>query len=261
MNEITIIPLGTISPYPKDDMNCPGYMIQYGNEKILLDCGNGITSMLNFPGDLEKLHIFLTHYHKDHFSDIGALQYASYVYHNLGLLNEKIKIYLPKKDFCYNRKSIVSNNEAYSEYYDIDNNAHHKINNLTVSFEDNQSHTIETYMVKIENKDFKIIYISDVGTTNFDKMVSFCENANLIICESSFLKKHNSQSKTHLTAYDASLLAKFSRADKLLLTHFWPEEDKQLYLEEAKQNFENTALADEGKKLVLTKRHVRQDDI
>ena len=47
----------------------------------------------------------ITHYHKDHFSDIGAIQYASYVYHNLELLNKKIKIYLPQKDFAFNKKN------------------------------------------------------------------------------------------------------------------------------------------------------------
>lgn len=39
--------------------------------------------------------------------------------------------------------------------------------------------------------------------------------------------------------------------DWLLLTYFWPEEDKELYLEEATQNFHNTEVAIEGKKLIL----------
>ena len=39
--------------------------------------------------------------------------------------------------------------------------------------------------------------------------------------------------------------------DWLLLTYFWPEEDKELYLEETTQNFHNTEVAIEGKKLIL----------
>ncbi len=80
-----------------------------------------------------------------------------------------------------------------------------------------------------------------------------CRDANLIISESSFLKKHNSNSKTHLTAYDSAMLANAANAQRLMLTHFWPEEDKRLYLEEAKQNFENVEVAEEGMKLTLTK--------
>ena len=86
MKEIKITPLGTVSPYPKDDMNCPGFLIEYNNKKVLLDCGNGITRLLKLPKDLNNLNVIITHYHKDHFADIGSIQYASYVYHNLGLL-------------------------------------------------------------------------------------------------------------------------------------------------------------------------------
>lgn len=106
-------------------------------------------------------------------------------------------------------------------------------------------------MVKLQNQYFKIIYTSDIGTTNLNKLVDFCKNADLIICESSFLKKHNANSRTHMTACDAGILASKSNAQKLMLTHFWPEEDKRLYLEEAQQNFRNVEVAEEGKKLVL----------
>lgn len=251
MNQITITPLGTISPYTKANMNCPGFLLEYNNHKILLDCGNGITRLLNFPTVLENLTIIITHYHKDHFEDIGAIQYASYVYHNLGLIDNKIQIYLPKNDYNFNKKAIISNNESYSTYFDIENNYSFKIDDLKITFEDNKSHTIESYMVKLQNKNFKIIYTSDIGTTNFDKLIKFCNNADLIICESSFLEKHNSQSKTHMTAHAAGTLATKSNAKKLMLTHFWPEEDKKLYLKEAKEIFENTIVAKEGKKLVL----------
>lgn len=162
-----------------------------------------------------------------------------------------IKIYLPKNDFAFNKTSITSNNESYSNYYDIDNSYSFFVDDLNISFEDNNSHTIESYMVKLQNQYFKIIYTSDIGTTNLNKLVDFCKNADLIICESSFLKKHNANSRTHMTACDAGILASKSNAQKLMLTHFWPEEDKRLYLEEAQQNFRNVEVAEEGKKLVL----------
>lgn len=251
MNKIIITPLGTVLPYLKNNMNCPGFLIEYGKEKILLDCGNGITKLLKFPKVLENLNIIITHYHKDHFGDIGAIQYASYVYHNLGLLNKKIKIMLPENDYEFNKKAIISNNESYSEYFDIYDNYFFNIDDLKISFKDNNSHGIESYMVKIENKNFIIVYTSDIGITRFNELIEFCRNADLIICESSFLKKHNSTSKTHMTAYDAGILANRSNAKSLLLTHFWPEENKLLYLKEAKLNFKNTDIAKERKKIII----------
>jgi ribonuclease BN (tRNA processing enzyme) len=251
MSKIIITPLGTVSPYPKNNMNCPGFLVEYNNKKVLLDCGNGITRLLDFPECLKDLNVIVTHYHKDHFGDISSIQYASFVYHNLGLITKKINIYLPKNDIAFNKKSIISNNESYSDYFDIDASYSILIDDLNISFEDNNSHTIESYMVKLQNKDFKIIYTSDIGPTNFSKLVDFCKDADLIICESSFLLEHNSNCKTHMTANDASLLAKYSNAKKLLLTHFWPEIDKNLYLEEALKNTSNVEVAEENKKLIL----------
>lgn len=249
--EITIKQLGSVSPYTKGDTNCPGFLIEYGDTKILLDCGNGITRLLKFPDVLDNLHIIVTHYHKDHFGDLGAIQYASYVYHNLGLLNNKIKIYLPKNDFASNKESILCNSESYAEYIDIEDGDSINIDGLNVTFSDNKSHTIESFMVKLENEDASVVYTSDIGTTNFDELIEFCKGVDLLICESSFLRKHNSNSKTHLTAYDAGSLANRSQVGQLLLNHFWPEEDKSLYLDEAREAFDNVSVSEEGKVLVL----------
>ena len=248
---IKITPLGTISPYQKDNMNCPGYLVEYKDNKILLDCGNGVTRLLNFPNVLKNLNVIVTHYHIDHFGDIGLIQYASYVYHNLGLLNKRINIYLPKNDYLYRKKAITLNKESYSNYININDNYTFNIGDLNLTFYDNKSHNIESFIVKLQNKDYKIIYTSDIGTNNFDELVKICKDCDLLICESSLLKKHNSNINTHMTSFDASILAKKSNTKKLLLTHFWPEEDKNTYLEEAKLNFDNAEVAIEGKKLIL----------
>ena len=251
MEEIKIIPLGTVSPYPKGNKNCPGYLIKYKDKKILLDCGNGITRLLNLPSDLENLNIVITHYHKDHFADIGGLQYASYVYHNLGLLDNKINIYLPKNEIDYSKKIITSAKECYCNYIEITDDLKTNIDDIKLTFKDNKSHSIESFMIKLENNNFKIIYTSDIGITNIEELTNYCKNSDLIICESSLLKKHNSNMKTHFTAHDSGILAKNSNSKKLLLTHFWPEEDKLEYLKEAKEIFKETEVAEEGKILTL----------
>lgn len=251
MKNISITPLGTVSPFCKDNMNLPCFLIDDGESKILLDCGNGCSKLLNIPNDLENLHIFISHYHIDHYGELGILQYASYVCHNIGILNEPINIYLPINDYRCTKKYILSNKETYSNYYFISENDKYKIGEAEISFYDNGSHSIESYMIKLVYNDIKIVYTSDIGTSNFDELVDFCFNSDLIICESSFLRKHNSKSNSHFTAYDAGMLAKCSNSKMLLLTHFWPLIDKKLYLEEAKLIFDNTKIAEEGVKLVL----------
>ena len=251
MKEIVITPLGTVSPYTKDNCNCPGYLVNYGENRILLDCGNGITRLLHFPDDLNKLSVIITHYHKDHFGDIGALQYASMVYHNLGLLKKPIKIYLPKKDIDYSKKNITASKDFFVEYIDITEGLSFTIDDLEITLHDNKSHVIESFMVKLQNGQLKVIYTSDIGVTNRDDLIAFCQDADMIISESSLLLANKSPLKTHLTAYDAAINAKDAHAKKLLLTHFWPEEDKKAYLEEARKVFSNTSVAEEGKRLIL----------
>ena len=94
----TITPLGTISPYCKNERNCPGFLVQDNNKRILIDCGNGITRYLNIPKDLEELIVIISHLHKDHYGDLSALAYASYVNKNLGYLQQRIKVYIPEGD-------------------------------------------------------------------------------------------------------------------------------------------------------------------
>ena len=62
------------------------------------------------------------------------------------------------------------------------------IDNLQISFHNNYSHTIETYMIKLE-------------TNNIKDLIDFCSNTDLLICESFFLRSHHSPSITPLTAY------------------------------------------------------------
>lgn len=95
MQDFSIIPLGSVSPYCKGDKNCPGFLIKYGKVNILLDCGNGISRYLELPNALDNLYVFISHLHLDHFGDLGTIEYASYVYNKLGLLNKKVKIYTP----------------------------------------------------------------------------------------------------------------------------------------------------------------------
>jgi len=109
MNQVTITPLGTVSPYCKGEYNCPGFLVSYNDKKILLDCGNGITRLLNMPDDLQNLNVFVSHLHKDHIGDLGSIQYASYVYNNIGMLNKEVNIYLPQIEIC---NQIINTQES-----------------------------------------------------------------------------------------------------------------------------------------------------
>ena len=50
-----------------------------------------------------------------------------------------------------------------------------------------------------------------------------------------------------------NIIAKEAEVNGLMLTHFWPEELPEKYLEEAKSIFSKTVVAEEGKIIDLSK--------
>ena len=248
--------LGSVSPHCHNEKNCPGYLVTTNDIKILLDCGNGITRNLNYPKDLENLIIIISHLHRDHYGDLFSLAYDSFVYHNLGLLKNKIKVYIPtqtSEKTIYDYELITNLGEE--QYLDI---ATYKqqdtlyIGETTISFSPNP-HNIPSYSIKVEEEQQSLVYSGDTGYIG-NTIEKFAAGSNLLICESTFLKGQIRKKDYHLYAHEAAQIAKIANVEKLLLTHFWPEIEKEKYLEEARTIFRNTEIAIENKTLNLSKK-------
>ena len=262
--------LGSVSPYPKENKNGCGYLISYEQEKILLDCGSGISRLLNMNKDLNNLSIIISHYHKDHYADLCSMAYASYALHNLGYLNKRINVYIPKpniyeekisdypEDKWFNKDIIIKNiidyeyikslKEHYFNFIEYDENTKLTIGKMNISFY-KTLHNINTYASKIVCNNHILTYSADTG---FDENITnFIKNSNLFICESTFLKGQLRKENYHLYASEAGILAKIGNVEQLMLTHFWPEIDKNVYVKEAKEEFNNVVAAEENMKLTL----------
>lgn len=264
--------LGTVAPYVKDSKNCPGYLVKTKNKKILLDCGNGSTRLLNMEQDLKDLIIIISHSDPDHFGDLLSLAPTVDLYHKFGFLDHKVKLYVPKptiisKEERYpNRKwypeeewgkdknkkfpsvedelirDIAS--KHYFEIIEYGNFDRLFIDNTIISFS-KTIHPKNTYAVKIQDDENTFVYSADTGYDE-NKLVQFAKNADIALFESTFLKGQLRLSNTHLYAYEAAKIARVAKVGQLVLTHFWPEIDKEEYVKEAKKYFENTIAAEEG---------------
>lgn len=271
MGELIITPLGTVSPRCYKDKNCTGFLIESEKKKILLDCGNGVSRLFDMEKDLKDLIIIISHLHKDHYSDLSCFGYDSYILKNLGYLNKRIKVYIPKGDFIEvqnyysngcsrgTRKEIQNlpdfdylmnfGTENYLEFIPYSDEDMINYGTMNVTFERNP-HQLITYSIKVTNNDSTIVYSSDTGFQE-NCLEKFAKNADLLICESTFLREQNRIGNNHLYAYEAGMIAKLANVKKLLLTHFYPTINKELYVKEAKEYFENTEAAIESKKLIL----------
>lgn len=69
----------------------------------------------------------------------------------------------------------------------------------------------------------------------------------MLVCESSLLTSHGfPEINSHLTAKQAAIIAKDANVKGLMLTHFWPEELPEKYIEEAKSIFPKAIASTEG---------------
>ncbi len=264
--------LGTVSPYCKDTKNCPGYLVTENNTKIILDCGNGCTRELKLPEDLKNLTIIISHLHKDHYGDLLSLGYASYIFHNLGYLSKRIKVYIPNgelitrledhqaSDDCKKLKSVQKpiidylflqefGHEQYFEFIPYDEQTKLTIGNLQIDFSKNP-HPINTFSTRVKHNKETFVYSGDTGYSK-NTLVTFAQNADLLLCEATFLNGQTKSTDHHLYAYEAATIARDADVKKLLLTHFFPELDKESYVSEAKTIFKDTEAAEEGKILKL----------
>ena len=254
--------LGTQSPYATETHNCPGFLITEGDSKIMLDCGSGSHRLLNMPEDLEDLHVFISHFHRDHYNDIYNLQYASFVFHNQNRLKNPICIHMPMTPGDINR-DISEEKYAYADYKTILNEYEGvKIGGLKVSF-CLTDHTNESYAIKVESETHSIVYTSDISFASRSKIITFAENVDLLICESSLLESYGFDEITsHLTAMQAATIAKRAKVKRLMITHFWPEESSDNFVYEAVSVFSNNIIAaKEGEIIDISSTDVVKDSV
>ena len=245
-NEIILKILGTQSPFCKENCAGPSYYIKYKNTKILLDCGSGSHRFFDIK-DLDNLNIFISHLHFDHFCDVYNYIYSSHSLQRLKVISEPVNVYLPTYQFNI-YSAIKSCDLGDTNFYDIDEyKTYNLTNNVNVDFcKLEHSSFIENFAtrVKIENK--TIVYTGDMSFNAKDTLIKFAKDADILICEASLLREHNfPEICGHLTAYQAGLIAKSANVKKLILTHFWANENTEKYFLEAKKVFSNVYIAKE----------------
>ena len=147
-------------------------------------------------------------------------------------------------------EAIKNNHDGIFNLYTYNEETNSNICGYKISFI-KTFHSIENFSVCIEDKNTKLVYSGDMGYYNIDEYSKFCKNADMFICESTFLSTDSNKSKYHLDAKEAATIAKISNVKKLLLTHTWPEYEKDLYLKEASTIYDKVYMAHENDVYVI----------
>lgn len=233
--------LGNYGTFPAACGACSGYLVRNGSANVLIDCGNGVMSRVQNYCRIEDIDaIVLTHLHLDHMADIFVFKYAMETKIHKGQAIARKKILLPATPGEMVRE--LYENDLF-EMINITEDLKVDIGGMRFSFS-GMPHLIESYAVTVMQGDKKLVYSGDMGRN--EKIRKTVQGADLFLCESTLLEDGDEcRLDHHFSAGLAGRIAAECDVKKLLLTHFWFEEDKRKYLEEARKYFHNTYLAEE----------------
>jgi ribonuclease BN (tRNA processing enzyme) len=209
--------LGCAGSFPGPDSACSAYLVEAGGFRLLLDFGPGSLSALQRYGSLYGIDaILLTHLHADHVLDacnyVVVRRYAPDgpypalpVYGPAGTAERLAAAYgldeAPLDD-VYSFHTLVPGS--------------FELGPLRISVE-RVNHPVETYGVRIEHDGRVLAYSAD--TAPCDALVRIAQDADLFLCEASYLDGVENPPDLHLTGRDAGEAATKANAARLVLTH------------------------------------------
>jgi len=243
--QLTVI--GRWGAYPEKGEATSSFLVEHKGFNLLLDCGSGVLSRLQYYLDLKKLDaLILSHYHADHIADVGSLQYAVRIHKELNLRLQPLWIYAPPMD------AVKFANLSYKEHtlgkpvlaeQTLDIGPFIIKSTPTI-------HNAEGLAFRLEAEEKIITFITDSAFR--EEFIVLAKNADLLVAGTPLFKGEEENFPNHLSAYQAGFIAKAAQSKKLLLSHLPHVGKIEVLKEQAKESFDRDVfLAEEGLKIEL----------
>jgi ribonuclease BN (tRNA processing enzyme) len=234
--KLTIV--GASGTFPGPTSGCSSYLLEHDGFRLLLDIGNGSTGALQeICGLLGPDAVVISHLHGDHYLDLITYTYARR-YHPDGMPS-RLPIFGPSRvretiGGAYSRDVT----ELLAEVYDI----HPVAGNQKVGigpFEVDLhavNHPVETYGMRVSAGGRTLAYSADSGACT--ELTDLAKDADLFLCEASYLDGEANPPNVHLTGREAAAHAARAGAARLVLTHLVPWGDEARTLTEAAAGYD-----------------------
>ena len=180
--------------------------------------------------------VILTHLHSDHVSDMFVLKYAIQLRRKRGLYDGLMKVYAPAEpaeeygrfdvEDAFGLEAITAEKQLV-------------IGDMRFSFRQ-MKHPYTDYAVSAECAGKRFVYSGDTSWT--DELVSFAKGADLLMLDAGFLRRTGRRMPRTCRLHSAVLQRRWP-AQRLLLTHIWPDYDPMDLVDEAAPRFANVEAA------------------
>ena len=226
---VTVIGCAGSFPGPESPASC--YLFEAEGFRLVVDLGNGALGVLQRYAELYGIDaISLSHLHADHCVDLGAYWVArQYAAHGP---KPPIPVHGPRgtaeRIAGFGGEDVASVSARFA-FHDLEPGTI-EIGPFRVTC-DRVNHPIETFGFRVEHGGWRVVYSADTGAT--DALVRLARDADLLLCEASFLEGPDNAPNLHLTARQAAEHAARAGVGRLVLTHLVPWNDQDCTLAEA----------------------------
>lgn len=245
----TLHVLGTCAGWPEPGRACCGYAIRAGDSYLAVDLGHGTLGPLLrlLGGDLTRLAgVVVSHAHPDHCADLIGLARALV----LGSSVRHVPLVAPPR---VARTAAAADPEDGEQviaeaFATPESAASAGPFGVTTS---PTPHYVENYACRVQADDRVLVHTGDTGPD--ERLARFASSADVLLSESTdrAQEQHDSADadtrRYQLTGSQAGELAMSAQVGHLVLTHFWPGNDRDLSRREAQKTYRGpVTVADEG---------------
>jgi ribonuclease BN (tRNA processing enzyme) len=210
--------LGCAGSFPGPEAPCSSYLVEADGFRLLIDFGTGALSALQRFASLYAIDtIVLSHLHPDHIFDacsyVVARRYAP------DGPFPPLPVYAPqgaaqRLAAAYSGRETDSLDDVYA-FHDLSDGMR-QLGPLQVTAE-RVNHPVETFGLRIEHNGRILAYSADSGPC--DSLIRLAQNADVFLCEASYLDGATNPVDLHLTGREAGEHATKAGVGRLLLTH------------------------------------------
>jgi ribonuclease BN (tRNA processing enzyme) len=223
--------LGNSTAVPHPESAAAGYLVTWGDTRVLLDAGQGVIRSLQDMMDPHDLTaVVIGHMHADHSLDLVGLRY---LYPWGEPAPDPLPVYLPPGGTTRldalatgisERVGFFNASYVIEEY---DPSAALTIGPLTIRFNRGR-HYVPAWGVTVEAPNgARLAYTGDTGPS--DSVVEFSRGADLMLIEAALRSSaHDDLERGHLTAEEAIDMATRAEARSALLVHYSPTRRPEL---------------------------------
>ena len=248
-DSLTLTPVGVGAAYARPGEAQSAYLVASGDTCVCFDLGGGALNRLQTLVAPERLSaIVISHLHADHCVDLLSLR----VYMGWGPgRGSRIRVVGPAglRDVLWGFAGDNGWDGIGFETLDEPGGAM-DIGALRLTWAE-VPHTSPTFALRIDDGAQSITYGADCGPN--DALVALASQTDVLVAECSLGVGVSGGGAIHLSATDAGTLARRAGARRLLLTHCYPEHDRDMVLAEASEAFGGpVAWARQGERVVVS---------